>query len=122
MKKLFLLLLTNISLFAGLLSLDQIDTTILLKNRTPVNVKLSIALQGRDIEESEIELIDVVQTVIGGFWAESLVTTQGKQQFKKMVIDLANKQYGIEIDFVYIRNIRIETNPLEQCRELLKRR
>ncbi|WOE68816.1 hypothetical protein RZR97_06750 [Hydrogenimonas thermophila] len=122
MKKLLFLLFMNLSLYATLLKFDQIDTSILSKKDSSyVNVKLSIALQGRDLEEHQIELMDVVQTVIGNFLAEVLITAKGKENFKKMIVNLADKQYGIEVDFVYIQNIRIETDPLEKCRKLLKK-
>ncbi|SFP38651.1 hypothetical protein SAMN05216234_11734 [Hydrogenimonas thermophila] len=112
----------NLSLYATLLKFDQIDTSILSKKDSSyVNVKLSIVLQGRDLEEHQIELMDVVQTVIGNFLAEVLITAKGKENFKKMIVNLADKQYGIEVDFVYIQNIRIESDPLEKCRKLLKK-
>jgi len=121
MKKLFLLLLVNFSLYADLLTFDQINTSILSKKDSSyVNINISIALQGRDIAEHEIELMDVVQTAIGNFWAEVLITAKGKERFKKIILNRADKQYGIEVDFVYIKNIRIETDPLKKCQELLK--
>jgi flagellar basal body-associated protein FliL len=123
MKKIFLLLLINLSLYAELLKFDQINTSILSKkDNSYTNVELSLVLKGRDIKDQKIELMDVLQTVIGSFWAEVLITAKGKEQFKKMIINLADKQYGVEVDFVYIQNIRIVTDPLEECRELLKSR
>jgi len=121
MKKLLFLLFINLSLYATLIKFDQIDTSILLKkDNSFTNVNLSIALQGRDLEEHKVELMDVIQTAIGSFWAEVLITAKGKEDFKKMIINLADKQYGIGVDFVYIKNIRIETDPFKKCRELLK--
>ncbi|BDY12177.1 hypothetical protein [Hydrogenimonas cancrithermarum] len=119
-KSILAIFLLNLSLFAGMLSFDHIETTLLLKKeRTPVNVEISLVLQGRDIEENEIQLMDVVQTAVGSFWAETLVTSSGKEQFKKMIIDLADKKYGIEVDFVYLQNIKIETCTLEKIRQIL---
>ncbi|WP_300366051.1 hypothetical protein [Hydrogenimonas sp.] len=120
MKKILFFFLPCL-LFAGQLHLDNLETTLLMKKeRKPVNVELSVVLQGRDIEQHDVELMDVVQTAVGSFWAETLLTSQGKAQFKKMVIDLADKQYGIEVDFVFIQNIRLETDTLEKCLELIR--
>ncbi len=121
MKNLLFLLIFSPLLFAGQLHLENLETTLLQKKeREPVNVELSIVLQGRDVEQNEVQLMDVIQTALGSFWAETLLTSQGKMQFKKSVIDLADKQYGIEVDFVYIQNIRLETDTLEKCLELIK--
>ncbi len=123
MKKSLLLLLFASTLFASLLRFDDIKTSLLLKkDRSPVNVTISLALEGRDLQESELKLMDTVQSALGSFWAETLVTSEGKERFKKMVIDIADKKYGIEIDFVYIENIRIETCTLDKLRELLNNR
>ncbi len=120
MKKIFLSLLLSLPLFAQMLHFDNIETTLLLKkDGSPVNADISLTLQGRDLKESEIQLMDVIQTAIGSFWAETLVTTNGKERFKKMIIDLADKKYGIEVDFVYIGNIKIDTCTLEKLRDLL---
>jgi len=120
MKKILFFFLPCL-LFAGQLHFNSLETTLLMKKeRKPVNVELSVVLQGRDIEQHDVELMDVVQTAVGSFWAETLLTSQGKAQFKKMVIDLADKQYGIEVDFVFIQNIRLETDTLEKCLELIR--
>lgn len=115
-----LLLILTFPLFADLLRFDNIETTLLLKkDRSPVNVDISLTLKGRDLNESEIELMDTVQTALGNFWAETLVTSEGKERLKKMIIDLADKKYGIEVDFVYIGNIKVQICTLERLRELL---
>lgn len=120
MKNFSIFLLLAITVFAGQLRFGDIDTTILSKKTAePVDVKISLVLQGRDLKESEVPLMDVVQSAVGSFWAETLVTSQGKEQFKKMVISLADKKYGIEVDFVYVINIKIDTCTLEKIRELL---
>ncbi len=113
-------MLLAITVFAGQLRFGDIDTTILSKKTAePVDVKISLVLQGRDLKESEAALMDVIQSAVGSFWAETLVTSQGKEQFKNMIISLADKKYGIEVDFVYVINIKIDTCTLEKIRELL---
>ena len=121
MKKLLFLLLINLSLYADLFTFDQMNTSILSKKiNSYVNINISIALQGSDLAEHKIELMDVVQTAIGNFLVEELITAKGKESFKKIIVNIADKEYGIGVDFVYIKNIHIETDPFEKCRELLK--
>lgn len=122
MKPLMILLLTAFALMAGELDFDDIETTVLMKkDREPVNVHLSLVLQGRDVSQaSRYQLMDVVQSVVGGLWAETLVTSQGKAELKKRIVALADRQYGLEVDFVYILNVRLEVDTLQKCLELIK--
>ncbi|BBG65540.1 putative periplasmic protein [Hydrogenimonas sp.] len=123
MKKTAITLLFTLTLFAGQISFGDIDTTVLSKKSgEPVNIKISLVLQGRDIEENRIALMDVIQSALGSFWAETLVTAPGKEEFKKRVVSLADKKYGIEVDFVYITNLKIDTCTLQKLRKLLKGR
>jgi len=121
MKKFFAIVLILVStIFADRLRFDDIETTILSKKSgEPVNIELSLVLQGRDIGQSDVELMDVIQSVVGRFWAETLVTSQGKESFKKSVVAVADKKYGIEVDFVYIVNVKVQTCTLERLKELL---
>ncbi len=123
MKKSCIILLLLVSfLFADRLRFDDIETSILSKKSgEPVNIELSLVLQGRDIAQSRVELMDIIQSVVGGFWAETLVTSQGKESFKKSVIAVADKKYGIEVDFVYILNVKVQTCTLEKLKELQKK-
>ena len=122
MKHLTILLLTVFALMAGELDFNDIETTVLMKkDHEPVNVHISLVLQGRDVSQvSRYQLMDVVQTVVGGFWAETLVTSQGKVELKKRIVALADSQYGLEVDFVYILNVRVEVDTLQKCLELIK--
>ncbi|WP_353662311.1 hypothetical protein [Hydrogenimonas sp. SS33] len=122
MKKIVLLLLSTLLLSAGELDFNNIETTVLMKKeQEPVNVALSLVLQGRDVSDAtRFKLMDVVQTALGSLWAETLVTAQGKTQLKKMIIKLADSQYGIEVDFVYILDVRLQIDTLKKCLELIK--
>ncbi len=123
MKKSFLILLLLFSsLFADRLSFDDIETSILSKKSgEPVNIELSLVLEGRDISQNRVQLMDTIQSVVGGFWAETLVTSQGKESFKKSVVAVADKKYGIEVDYVYILNLKVQTCTLEKLKQLLEK-
>ncbi len=104
-----------------MLRFDHITTSMLLKKgKEPVNVEISLALQGRDLQKNEVQMMDVVQSALGGLWAETLLTSQGKAQLKKSIVSLADSQYGIEVDFVYILDVVVEMATLEKCLELIK--
>ncbi|WP_456323452.1 flagellar basal body-associated FliL family protein [Hydrogenimonas sp.] len=124
MKFFAFLSLFSLFLFSGELRFDSIKTTLLgQRDNKPVNVDISIVLQGRDVDKkSEDQLMDALQTALGSMSAEKLLTAQGKQALKKRVIELADKEYGLEVDFVYIKNVRIELCTLEKIREILKGR
>ncbi len=124
MKFFAFLSLLSLFLFSGELRFDSIKTTLLSqRDNKPVNVDISIVLQGRDVDKkSEDQLMDALQTALGSMSAEKLLTAQGKQALKKRVIELADKEYGLEVDFVYIKNVRIELCTLEKIREILKGR
>ena len=122
MKKTLLLLICTLGLYAGQLDFSDLETTVLMKKgHEPVNVTLSLVLQGRDLSDaSRYQLMDVIQTALGSLWAETLVAAQGKSQLKKMIGKLAGNQYGIGIDFVYILDVRLEIDTLKRCLELIK--
>ncbi|WP_456485786.1 flagellar basal body-associated FliL family protein [Hydrogenimonas sp.] len=124
MKFFAFLSLLSLFLFSGEIRFDSIKTTLLSqRDNKPVNVDISIVLQGRDVDKkSEDQLMDALQTALGSMSAEKLLTAQGKQALKKRVIELADKEYGLEVDFVYIKNVRIELCTLEKIREILKGR
>ncbi len=121
-KPLLFSFLTLTALSAGQLQIDHMETSLLQKSdKEPVNVDLSLVLQGRDVSDAtRLQLMDVVQTVLGGIWAETLVTATGKQTFKKRVIAQADSRYGLEVDFVYILNVHVETATLQRCLELIR--
>ncbi len=123
MKNSFLILLLLVSsIFADRLSFDDIETSILSKKSgEPVAIELSLVLEGRDISQSRVQLMDTIQSVVGGFWAETLVTSQGKESFKKSVVAVADKKYGIEVDYVYILNLKVQTCTLEKLKQLLEK-
>ncbi len=116
------LLLLQSLLSAGQMRLDHLETTLLSKKgQEPVDVTLSLVLEGRDVTPDNFKLMDVIQTALGNFWAETLVTAQGKRELKKTIVQLADKQYGIEVDFVYLLDLKVRTDSLQKCLELFER-
>ena len=107
-------------LFADRLTIERMDTTLPHRQRNePVDVSISLVVEGRDLKDERYKIIDVIQTALGRFDAYTLIKAQGKEALKSAIVDLADKRYGIEIDFVYIQNIRLETDTLRRCWELI---
>ncbi len=115
-------LLLLCTLFGDRLTIDRLRTT-LPDNRQKdlINADISLVLEGRDLKTERFKVMDVIQAALGRYDAQSLLTSQGKDHFKKDIVDLADKRYGIEIDFVYIQNIRLEIDTLQRCLELIRR-
>jgi hypothetical protein len=116
------LILFSFTMASDRLELANLQTTMLeQKGHTPVEVTLSLVIKGRDVSMQRDALMDVVQTALGSLWAETLVTAEGKAAFKKKVIALADRQYGIGVEFVFIENVRVATDTLTRCLELMER-
>ncbi|GEM_PF-1348721 len=121
MKKILLLLVFSTLIFADILTIDHLQTTLPQKGRKgPINADISLVLQGRDLAQNRYQLMDVIQTALGGLDADTLLTARGKKALKKSIIQMADDKYGIEVDFVYIQNVQLQLDTLERCFDLLK--
>ena len=122
MKKFLLLLVLATLLFADTLPIDHLITTLPQKgHKEPINVDISLVLQGRDLAQNRYQLMDVIQTALGQFDADTLLTARGKKALKKAIIQMADNKYGIEIDFVYIQNVQLQFDTLQRCFDLLQK-
>ena len=121
MKKILLLLFFTYLLLADTLTIDRLETTLPQKGgKGPINVDISLVLQGRDLAQNRYRLMDVIQTALGRLDADTLLTARGKKALKKSIIQTADNKYGIEVDFVYIQNVQLQLDTLERCFDLLK--
>ena len=121
MKKILLLLFFTYLLLADTLTIDRLETTLPQKGgKGPINVDISLVLQGRDLAQNRYRLMDVIQTALGRLDADTLLTARGKKALKKSIIQTADNKYGIEVDFVFIQNVQLQLDTLERCFDLLK--
>ena len=121
MKKVLLTLLLTTLLVADTLTVDHLKTTLPQKGRKgPINADISLVLQGRDLAQNRYRLMDVIQMALGQLDADTLLTARGKKALKKMIVNLADTKYGIEVDFVYIQNVQLQLDTLQRCFELIQ--
>lgn len=77
-------------------------------------VSLNMILTDRDVEEFSYKVIDAINVIIGSFSVEDLLTSKGKEAFKKALIRYSSKTYSVEIDNIYIQKMYVATNPKVQ--------
>lgn len=124
MKKLFFLFLLLGSLNAEeILSVDEFDVTLFSKlSKGTVQVQTSMIFEGRDIDINDFKIIDALNVVIGSFYAEDLLTSKGKEGLKATLIAYTQKQYGLDIDNIYIQKLFInDTASAKNIVEALKK-
>ncbi len=124
MKKIFLILSLSLVVFAQQLEVENFEANLYSKagKNTSKKINLSMALEGRDVEDGSYKVIDALNIVIGSFYAEDLLTSKGKLAFKKAFSNYASKTYSIEIDHIYIKSLFIIDKPrVDEIVEALKR-
>ena len=113
-KIVFSLLFVGVGLFAQMLNIDDFSSVIFLRaTNKPVTVSLNLMVEGRYVEDESYKIIDALNIVIGSFYWEDLITSQGKVNLKKALKAYATKKYSIDIDNIYIQKIKSQPNTQE---------
>ncbi len=111
MKKIILILAFAIYVFAQTIHLNNFTTDLFSKiNKEPEEITLSLVINGRYVQDEKYKVIDALNIVIGSFYAEELLTSQGKESFKKLLIEYAAKKHSVDIDNIYILKLKINQN------------
>ncbi len=111
MKKFFILLLLPLFLSAEMLNINNFSTDIFSRtDKTPKKITLSLMIQGRYVKDENYKILDALNVVIGSFYIENLLTSKGKENFKKLLINYTAQKYSIDIDNVYIEKLIIDQN------------
>jgi len=115
MKKIMIVLLfTALSLCAQMLNVDDFSAEIFSRvTKKPVTINLSMMIEGRYVEEESYKIIDALNIVIGSFYLEDLITSQGKQKLKKAIESYTTSKYSIDIDNIYIQSLKSQPNTQE---------
>lgn len=125
MKKVIVIFLfICVSVFAQRLEVTDFQTDVYSKKGKDFSKKLNLTMMlvGRDVDESSYKVIDALNIVIGSFYAEDLLTSKGKEAFKKALIQYASKRYSVEIDNIYIKKLYIvESAKVDDIVEALRR-
>ena len=113
-KIVFSLLFVGIGLFAQMLNIDDFSSVVFSRaTNKPVTVNLNLMVEGRYVEDESYKIIDALNIVIGSFYWEDLVTSQGKVNLKKALKAYTTKKYSIDIDNIYIQKIKSLPNTQE---------
>ncbi len=121
MRKLFLIFLFLVSLFADSLEIRNFKADIYSKKSELVKIELSAVFEGRDLKINRDRILDALNIVIGSFFFEDLMTSKGKEEFKNLLIKYLDKKYGVEIDEILIvKLMRAENITLKNLVKKLK--
>lgn len=115
MKKIiFILLLVVAGLSAQMLNIDDFSTEVFSKvAKKPVTVNLKMMVEGRYVEDESYKIIDSLNIVIGSFYLEDLLTSQGKIKLKETLKSYATHKYSVDIDNIYIQKLETQPNTQE---------
>lgn len=111
MKKFFFLCLLGISFLNAeeALHVDDFEASVFSKvSQKPVQIEVYLIFEGRDIQEGSYKILDTLNIIIGSFYAENLLTSQGKEGLKKAIINYSKDKYAIDIDHIYIQKLNIK--------------
>lgn len=110
MKKvlLFLLFLSTF-MSAQTLILENFEADLYSKkaNLETKKISLNIYLEGRYVDDESHKIVDALNVIIGSFFAEDLITSKGKSSLKQTLTKFCEKEYGVDIDGIYINSLKI---------------
>lgn len=112
-KKFFFILICVTTILSADESLHVEDFEVSLFSKVsqePVQIVTSIIFEGRDVEVYDFKIIDALNVVISSFFAENLLTSQGKEGLKVALVNYTRDKYSIDIDYVYIQKLNIVKN------------
>lgn len=70
-------------------------------------ISLSLIIEGRYADENENAIVDSLNVIIGSYFVEDILTSNGKEMFKKNLISFLAKKYSVDIDQIYIKKLYI---------------
>ena len=115
MKKIiFILFVVVASLSAQMLNIDDFSSEVFSKvTKKPVTINLKMMIEGRYVEDESYKIIDALNIVIGSFYLEDLLTSQGKIKLKETLKSYTTNKYSIDIDNIYIQKLQSQPNTQE---------
>lgn len=110
MKKILLFLLfLSTFMSAQTLILENFEADLYSKkaNLETKKISLNIYLEGRYVDDESHKIVDALNVIIGSFFAEDLITSKGKSSLKQTLTKFCEKEYGVDIDGIYINSLKI---------------
>lgn len=100
------MLFTALSVFAQMVHVDDFSSEVFSKiKKKPVPIAMSLVFEGRYVKDEGYKIVDALNVVVGSFYFEDLITSQGKENLKKAIIAYCSKKYSVDIDNIYIQKI-----------------
>lgn len=96
-------------IFSGLafgLEINKFQVDIYSKSNVLRKVELDLDIELRDENAKKSAIYDALNVIIGSFYAEDLMTSMGKENFKQSFIKYTAKKHSITIDEVYILGLK----------------
>nr|MBP3725068.1 hypothetical protein [Campylobacter sp.] len=96
-------------IFSGLafgLEINKFQADIYSKSNVLRKVELDLDIELRDENAKKSAIYDALNVIIGSFYAEDLMTSMGKENFKQSFIKYTAKKHSITIDEVYILGLK----------------
>lgn len=109
MKKILTFLVLGALAYGQQLQINDFEADVYSKasKKFSKKISLSMVMTGRDVEDESYKVIDALNVVIGSYSIEMLLTSKGKIAFKKELMRFASKKYGVDMDEVYIQQLKI---------------
>lgn len=109
MRVFILVFLFTIGAFGQKLEVSNFETDLYSKASKEFSKKISLSMfvTGRDVFDESYKVIDALNVVIGSFDAQFLLTSKGKEAFKKALIKYTSSKYSVEIDEIFIQRLYI---------------
>ena len=90
------------NLNAANLEIKGLQADIYTKNNSLKKIELDVEVVARDESLNKSAIYDALNVVVGSFYAEDLMTSMGKENFKSTFIKYVSKKHNVELEEVYI--------------------
>ncbi|CUU88209.1 putative periplasmic protein [Campylobacter hyointestinalis] len=108
MKKFILMFMLCQAVFGGSLVINDFQSDLYSKaganNMKKITMNLELITRYESVDKAPI--YDAINVIVSSFYVEDMMTSLGKENFKKTLIQYASKKYGIDIDEVYIISLK----------------
>lgn len=113
MKNLFFLLIFVSFTYSEGINIENFEANLYSKtgNNTIKKISLTTELEGRDLMENKGKILDSINMIISSYFVEDIMTSKGKENFKKMVIEYAQKRYNVDLEAMYIIELKTLSEP-----------
>ena len=90
------------------MTINSFETDVLNKQGKIVSVETSFRIEGRDLADEKYKIMDSLHIVIGGYTLNDLITSRGKRWLKTEFIKVMDKEYGVDIEAIYISKFKVK--------------